>query len=65
MNKTIPILIMDDGETWSGVDGASICLVSEEDHDRLIDGILRPCDLDPILELGLKDYTTYAKSPNR
>jgi hypothetical protein len=55
--KTIPILILDDGVTWSGVDGTSFCLISKEEHERLIDETIEPSELTPILELGLKDYT--------
>lgn len=65
MNKTIPILIMDDGETWSGVDGASICLLTETQHNELIDGTTQLEDLAPILELGLRDYTLIRPEGNR
>jgi len=61
----IPIIVLDDGETYSGVDGASICLITPEDHEKLMTEELDACDLDPVFELGLRDYTTYAKSPNR
>ena len=57
MNKTIPILVMDDGETWSGVDGASICLLTEDQYNDLVDGTTQLEDLAPIFELGLRDYT--------
>lgn len=56
---------MDDGETWSGVDGASICLLTEDQHNELIDGTTRLEDIAPILELGLKDYTLIQPEGNR
>ena len=65
MKDLIPIIVLDDGETYSGVDGASICLITPEDHEKLMTEELDACDLDPVFELGLRDYTTYAKSPNR
>jgi len=57
MKNLIPILINDDGETWCGVDGTSICLISREEYEALADGIIDTGDLKPILELGLRDYT--------
>ena len=65
MNKTIPILVMDDGETWSGVDGASICLLTEDQHNDLVDGTTQLEDLGPIFELGLRDYTLLQPKGNR
>ena len=57
MKNTVAILINDDGETWGGVDGASICLISREEYEALADGIIDTGELKPILELGLRDYT--------
>ena len=57
MKKTHAILVMDDGETWGGVEGASICLITEEDLERLTEGDLDVNDLHPIFEMGLADYT--------
>ena len=65
MNKTIPILVMDDGETWSGVDGASICLITEDQYNDLIDGTTQLEDLAPIFELGLRDYTLLQPKGNQ
>ena len=50
------ILVMDDGETWSGVDGASICS-SPTAYNDLIDGKEDPASINPIFEMGLRDYT--------
>ena len=57
MKKTHAILVMDDGETWGGVEGASICLITEEDLERLTEGDLDVKDIRPIFEMGLADYT--------
>jgi hypothetical protein len=57
MKNTVAILINDDGETWGGVDGASICLITDKQYEALADGLISTGELKPILELGLRDYT--------
>jgi len=57
MKNLIPILINDDGATWCGVDGASVCLISREEYEALADGIIDTGELKPVFELGLRDYT--------
>lgn len=52
---------MDDGETWGGVDGASICIISVEEYEALSDGIIDASDLKPMFEMGLRDYTRGGK----
>ena len=52
----IPILVLNDGDTWSGIDGSSICLITEEDHEMLCQGA-EPSDIQPVLELSLTDVT--------
>lgn len=46
-----------DIETWSEIDGASICVISVEEYKALADGLIETSDLKPMLELGLRDYT--------
>ena len=55
--ETHAILVMDDGETWGGVDGASICIITDRQYNDLIDGKEDPASLNPIFEMGLRDYT--------
>ena len=57
--KTHAILVLDDGETWSGVDGATICIISDEDLERLNIDEMSVSELAPIFELGLRDYTPH------
>ena len=57
MKDLIPIIVLDDGETYSGVDGASICLITPEDHEKLMTEELNAGDLDPVFEFGLLDFT--------
>lgn len=61
MKDLIPIIVLDDGETYSGVDGASICLITDEQHEELMEG-MEPSDLTPVFELGLRDYTLMNRS---
>tara|TARA_R100000231_G_scaffold63213_1_gene51321 strand:+ start:581 stop:745 length:165 start_codon:yes stop_codon:yes gene_type:complete len=53
----IPIIVLNDGETWSGVDGCSICMITQAQFDRLCEGE-EPGDIDPIMEIGLKEATS-------
>ena len=57
MKNLIPILINDDGETWCGVDNASICLISKEEYEALADGIINTGELKPVFDLVLRDFT--------
>lgn len=50
------ILVLNDGDTWSGVDGCSLCIITEEDHEQLCEG-LEPSDINPVFELALRDVT--------
>tara|TARA_A100001201_G_scaffold100472_1_gene86396 strand:+ start:403 stop:606 length:204 start_codon:yes stop_codon:yes gene_type:complete len=63
--KTHAILFLNDGETWSGVDGASICLITEDQMNDLIDETTQPEDITPIFELGLRDYTLLQPKGNQ
>ena len=65
MKDLIPIIVLDDGETYSGVDGASICLITPEDHEKLMAEELDACDLDPVFELGLHDFTMPGREPTK
>ena len=56
MSKLIPIIVLDDGETYSGVDGASICLISDQDMEKIWEGYSLK-DIDPVFEFGLQDWT--------
>lgn len=62
MNHTQAILVMDDGETWSGIDGASICLITTDQYNDLCDGEVDAASLTPIFEMGLRDYTLMNRS---
>lgn len=56
MSGPIAIIVLDDGETWGGIDGASICFLSEEQHESLCNGS-SIAHIEPFYELGLTDIT--------
>jgi hypothetical protein len=55
--KAHAIIVLGDGETWSSVDGSSICIIDENELTALIEGDIKPRDLHPIVELGVRDFT--------
>tara|TARA_B100000700_G_scaffold325762_1_gene435401 strand:- start:14195 stop:14422 length:228 start_codon:yes stop_codon:yes gene_type:complete len=57
MSGPIAIIVLDDGETWGGVDGASICFLSKEQHESLCSGEVSIAHVEPFYELGLTDIT--------
>ena len=60
--ETYAILVLNDGETWGGVDGASICIITEDQYNDLIDGREDAASINPIFEMGLRDYTAANRS---
>ena len=55
--ETYAILVLNDGETWSEIDGASICIIDRKTYNRLCDGTEEPHTINPMFEMGLRDYT--------
>lgn len=51
------IIVMTDGEAWSVVDGCCMCVISDTEFFDLCDGHMGVQDLQPIAEIGLKDFT--------
>ena len=51
------IVVLGDGDTWDIVDGCSICIISDAEMIGLLDGDIKPFDLEPVVELSLKDIT--------
>jgi hypothetical protein len=50
--KMLAILVLNDGESWSGVDGCSVQLISEKSHEDLCNGA-EPTDISPIATFSL------------
>ena len=63
--ETYAILVLNDGETWSEIDGASICIINRNDYNRLLDGTEEAHTINPMFELGLRDYTFTTNSERR
>jgi len=59
--KLVAVLVMDDGVTWSTPDGSSLCLVTVEEYEALADNLIDPSDLNPVLELVIRDHTVRSK----
>lgn len=55
--KVHTIVVLSDGETWSTLDGSSICVVTDEELQALIDGDIDTRDLQPIAEIALQNLT--------
>ena len=53
MKKTHAILVLGDEKTWDDMRGARICIITEEDLERLAKGDLRVEDIRPIVEMSL------------
>lgn len=51
----VSILVLDDGETYSSLDGCSIIFVTNEQHDQLIDGEVRIRDIKPVKEILFRE----------
>lgn len=51
------IVVNSDGETWSRVDGSSICILIQEDMLNLEKGKVKVTQLRPIMELGIRNIT--------
>jgi hypothetical protein len=51
------IIVNSDGETWSRVDGCSICVLTQEEMLDLENGKLKATQLRPIMELGIRNIT--------
>ncbi len=51
------VVFLSDGETWTTIDGCSICILTDEQLDYLSIGDKRPEDLNPIMEISLGDCT--------
>lgn len=55
--KHATIVILNDGETWTIVDGCSLAVITEADLQELENGSKEVKDLRPIMELGIRDIT--------
>ena len=52
----ITIVVLNDGDAYTGVDGCSICVITPEANAMLEQGS-SPKDITPLLEIALKDVS--------
>jgi hypothetical protein len=62
MADTYTIVVLADGETWTTLDGCSICIINKKEYTELCDGYMDPPDLTPIVEIALKDVPVPANN---
>jgi hypothetical protein len=55
-NKMHAIVVLPDGETWNTVDSCSICIITDEDLQKLVNDEIDARDLIPPVEIGLGVY---------
>lgn len=55
MANTYKIVVLNDGSTYSGVDGAAILVISEADHDALANDEIDVDDIKPIARIELSE----------
>lgn len=55
--KLYRLIVLDDGETYSSVDGASMIVIDDKTMTALEEGTVRICDINPIAEILFKDYS--------
>ena len=53
----IPLIVLDDGETYSGLDGCSIVLITNDQHTQLCNEEVRLRDIKPVSEFMLQDFS--------
>lgn len=54
------IIVLPDGETWNTLDGCSICIIKDNDYERLCNDHVAAHDLEPVAEIRLRNF--YATS---
>ena len=55
--KHYAVVFLNDGETWTTIEGCSIVILTAKELDYLQNQDRRPEDLNTILEIGLDDCT--------
>ena len=53
----VPLLVLDDGETYCPIDGCSVILVTNEQYGSLCDETVRIRDIRPAAEILLRDVS--------
>lgn len=62
MADAYTIVVLADGETWTTLDGCSICVINKKEFTELCDDHISASDLTPIVEIALKDVPVPANN---
>lgn len=60
-NQTVTIVVLNDGSTFTDINGCSICVVPYDQYLKVIESGGDAQDFEPITEIGLQLYTTGSK----
>ena len=60
-NQTVTIVVLNDGSTFTDINGCSICVVPYDQYLKVIESGGDAKDFAPITEIGLQLYTTGSK----
>jgi len=55
-NETVSVVVLNDGETFSGLEGCCIVVLTKDQLERVSNGSEKIYDVTPILEIGLNEY---------
>ena len=56
-NQFVTIVVLNDGETFTDISGCSVCIIPQEDYERVIAEGGDARDFSPIVEIGLDNMT--------
>jgi hypothetical protein len=56
-NKFVTIVVLNDGETFTDISGCSVCIIPQEDYERVIAEGGDARDFSPVVEIGLDNMT--------
>lgn len=55
--KTVTVVVLNDGETYTDIDGCSICVVPLDQFVRVVQSGGDARDFEPIVEIALSNQT--------
>ena len=58
-SKYVTIVILNDGETYTDIDGCSIAVVPREQYDQVVANGGDAKDFNPVSEFGLANFTIF------
>ena len=64
MSKRIPIIVLNDGETWCTLDGVEVLFVRPLQMRQLAEGHIDACDLKPEFSVSINDLIYHYPLPD-